>query len=275
MIGTYAKAAVALVPGAGRLPFVAGGGGEIPEANLQRSGVEVDREHLARYAKVCGFRVRDELPPTYPHILAFPLHMELMTSGSFPFPAVGLVHIENRIDVIRPIRAGEALDVSVTPTALKDHPKGRQFGVVSSVAIGDEIVWSSISTFLRRGGGSGGAAKASRNGSGPPEASVDWKLPGDLGRRYASVSGDSNPIHLHPLSARLFGFPRAIAHGMWTKARALAAMERDLPDRYAVEVEFKRPILLPSTVGFGRSGDRFAVRSGDDIHLEGQLHEHR
>lgn len=270
MIGTYAKAAAALVPGAGRLRFVAGGGGEIPERTLSRSGVEVDRDHLAQYARVCGFRVRDELPPTYPHMLAFPLHMELMTSGSFPFPAVGLVHIANRIDVRRPLRAGETLDVSVTPTPVEPHPKGRAFSIVSTVSADGEAAWEEHSTFLRRGGG-GGSERASRNGGGPPQATVDWKLPGDLGRRYASVSGDSNPIHLHPLSARLFGFPRAIAHGMWTKARALAALESDLPDRYAVEVEFKRPILLPATVGFGRKGKRFAVRSGDQIHLEGRL----
>ena len=271
MIGTYAKAAVALVPGAGKLPFVAGGGGSIPDTTLSREGVEIDRAHVAQYARVCGFRVRDELPATYPHMLAFPLHMELMTSGSFPFPAVGLVHIANRIDVKRPLTASDTLDVAVTPTDVEEHPKGRQFSIVSTVSVDGEVAWEERSTFLRRGGGSGSGGKPSRNGSAPPEAKVTWKLPGDLGRRYASVSGDSNPIHLHPLSARLFGFPRAIAHGMWTKARALAAMESDLPAAYAVEVEFKKPILLPSSVGFGRRGERFAVRSGDDIHLEGQV----
>ena len=126
---------------------------------------------------------------------------------------------------------------------------------------------------LRRGASNNGVGKGEgplASGA-PPTASADWKLPGDLGRRYAGVSGDSNPIRLHSLTARLFGFPSAIAHGMWTKARCLAALERDLPDAYSVDVEFKRPILLPTTVGFGRDGDRFAVRSGDTIHLEGAI----
>ena len=57
-----------------------------------------------------------------------------------------------------------------------------------------------------------------------------WRLPADLGRRYAAVSGDHNPIHLYPLTAKAFGFPRQIAHGMWTKARCVAAMENRLPD---------------------------------------------
>ena len=266
MLGTYAKAAAALVPGASRLPFVAGGGDDVPDVTLTREGVEVDREHLAAYARVCGFRLRDELPPTYPHILAFGLHMELMTDGRFPFPAVGLVHLSNRIEAGRPLNAGEPLDIEVRATSVEPHPKGRTFSIVTTVNDG---AWSETSTMLRRGGGSGERDGAKR--SEPPQASAEWKLDGALGRRYAGVSGDRNPIHLHPLSARLFGFPRPIAHGMWTKARCLAALEARLPDAYAVEVAFKRPILLPTRVGFGADGERFAVRSGDDIHLEGTL----
>jgi acyl dehydratase len=50
------------------------------------------------------------------------------------------------------------------------------------------------------------------------------RAPADIGRRYGLVSGDMNPIHLSAPSAKLFGFRQAIAHGLWTKARALAAM---------------------------------------------------
>jgi acyl dehydratase len=104
-----------------------------------------------------------------------------------------------------------------------------------------------------------------------------WRLPGDLGRRYASVSGDRNPIHIHPLSARLFGFPTAIAHGMWTKARCLAALDPRLPEGFTVEVEFKKPILLPATVDFSEreeaGGIRFAVRGAGKgtPHLDGRV----
>ena len=101
-----------------------------------------------------------------------------------------------------------------------------------------------------------------------------WRVPGDIGRRYGGVSGDLNPIHLHPLSARLFGFPRAIAHGMWTKARAVAAMEAKLPEAFAVDVGFRKPLLLPGKAAFGIDEDRFAVTSPKDrntIHLVGRL----
>ncbi|MFL6059705.1 MAG: MaoC family dehydratase, partial [Marmoricola sp.] len=80
---------------------------------------------------------------------------------------------------------------------------------------------------------------------------TEWKLPADLGRRFAAVSGDYNPIHLYPLTAKAFGFPSQIAHGIWSKARCVAAMDSRVPDAARVEVEFKKPIILPTKVAFG------------------------
>jgi hypothetical protein len=113
-----------------------------------------------------------------------------------------------------------------------------------------------------------------RQNAGSPPSAI-WQVPRNVARRYAAVSGDVNPIHLNPLVARLFGFRRAIAHGMWLKARCLAALEGRLPDALTAEVELKSPLLLPSTVGFANrqqgSGWTFAVaeaRSGRP-HLSG------
>ena len=89
-----------------------------------------------------------------------------------------------------------------------------------------------------------------------PTGGVQWKLPADLGRTYAGVSGDHNPIHLYPLTAKALGFPRQIAHGMWTLARSIAAIENRLPDAVTVEVAFKKPVFLPGTVAFARPGRR-------------------
>ena len=265
-MNTYLKAALPMIPGASRLPFVAGGGGEIPNTELQ-STATVDPSRLAAYAKVCGFRLGNDMPPTYPHILAFDLHMRLMTSGDFPFPAVGLVHIENAITQHRPVRVDEELTLRVSPTQARPHPKGTQFSIQTQVRVGRELVWEETSTMLRRGKGEGEGAREAFE---VPETVAEWRLPGDLGRRYASVSGDSNPIHMYPLTAKAFGFDRPIAHGMWTKARALAAQR--LPDSFTVQVAFKKPIFLPGTVRFGAAGGRFAVTSRKGAtHLEGRI----
>jgi acyl dehydratase len=142
--------------------------------------------------------------------------------------------------------------------------------------VGDEVVWTETSTNLKRGRANDNVPKADDP---PPTealpASATWRLKGDLGRRYGSVSGDLNPIHVHPLTARLFGFPTAIAHGMWTKARCLAALGPELPDAFTVRVAFKRPIRLPGTVEFAEAADakniRFGVRDaeGETPHLDG------
>ena len=77
---------------------------------------------------------------------------------------------------------------------------------------------------------------------------AQWRVPEDAGRRYAKVSGDVNPIHLSGLTAKAFGFKRAIAHGMWVKGRALAALSGRLPEALTVDVAFRKPLMLPSTV---------------------------
>ncbi|HEX5712895.1 MAG TPA: MaoC/PaaZ C-terminal domain-containing protein [Solirubrobacterales bacterium] len=275
----YARAAAPMVPGASLLPFVPGGGGEIPELDLRLEGVSAEPGAVADYAKVCGFALRDSLPVTYPHVLAFPLHMAVMADGAFPFGAVGLVHVENRIEQRRPVGIAEQLSVRVRPTPLQPHPKGRTFSLLTEVTVGDELVWSSTSTMLRRGKGDDSAKAEQSFAALPAEtpASAEWKLGGDLGRRYASVSGDRNPIHMHSLTAKPLGFPAAIAHGMWTKARCLAALEGRLPDAFGVDVRFRKPILLPSKVEFASAGEgeeiAFAVRDAkrQTPHLDGRV----
>jgi len=268
----YARAAAPLIPGASLLPFVPGRGKDVPDLELELAGVAPDSEKVAAYARVCGFALRDTLPPTYPHVLAFPLHMAVMADSSFPFGAVGLVHVENRIVQHRPISIGEELKLRVRPTPLAPHPRGRTFGLLTEAWSGAEKTWESVSTMLRRGSGSA----ADRDGRQTAEtknaaadapaaeltASAEWRLGGDLGRRYGAVSGDRNPIHMHSLTAKPLGFPSAIAHGMWTKARCLAALESRLPDAFAVDVRFRKPILLPARVEFASAGD------GDEIDFE-------
>ncbi|CCH35589.1 MaoC/PaaZ C-terminal domain-containing protein [Actinosynnema sp. NPDC047251] len=247
-------------------------GSELPTAE-KSFRVDVDRAHLAAYGRVCGFGVGDGLPLTYPHVLAFPAQVELMTGRGFPFPLPGLVHVANRITRTRPLHAGEPLDVHVSLANLRPHERGQQFDVRSTASVDGEEVWVDVSTYLRRGDGSGEPAGKDR--AEPPTPTGRWRVPGDTGRRYAQVSGDRNPIHLHALTARAFGFPRAIAHGMWSKARCVAAFEGRLPDACTVDVRFKAPIPLPGAVDFSATptgaGWRFALWS-DRPHLEGVLH---
>lgn len=282
----------------GRLPLIPGGGrgDELPATGLAVDGVVADIDALAGYCRVCGFTMGDALPVTFPHVLAFPLQMMLMTDDAFPFPLLGLVHIDNSITQHRPIGTGEPIDLAVRAEDLRPHPKGTAISLIVEAraraggvdGVGGELVWEETGTILQRGPGQASTAVL----SGPEPVADDvpatsqWRLDGDLGRRYAAASGDRNPIHLHRLSARALGFPRAIAHGMWSKARCLAQLEAGLPPAYTVAARFRKPILLPGTVGFAAvdRGDgrvSFAVRDsrpgrdgepgGTTVHLQGGI----
>jgi acyl dehydratase len=267
----YAKAAVTAF----------GRGGGLPEDHLARKGVTTDPAHLAAYNRVCLLPQGDVLPATYPHMLTFPLQMALMTDRSFPLALPGLVHVRNRIDVLRAIRAEEPLDLEVWAENFAQHRSGAAVDLRATVSTGGEEVWRATSTYLARG------AKAP---DGAPEAQIEvpvgelervaatWRIPDDAGRRYAKVSGDVNPIHLSGVTAKAFGFKRAIAHGMWVKARVLGALGGRLPDALAVDVAFRKPLLIPSTVtlstaAVGAGGWDVAVRNakGGTEHMVGTI----
>ncbi len=228
-----------------------GRGGDLPDTRLARSGVDVDPADLAAYARVCGFGLADVVPPTYPHILSFPLQVALMSDRAFPLALVGLVHVRNRIDVLRPIGTGETLDVEVWSERFATHRSGATVDLCASVSSGGEEVWRGRSTYLARKAQAPAGAPESdtdvRIGE-LPDGAIRWRVADDTGRRYAKVSGDVNPIHMSSLTAKALGFKRAIAHGMWVKARALAALEGRLPEAMSVDVAFRKPLFLPSTV---------------------------
>lgn len=250
-LSVLARAALPAIPVVNRLPGIRkGGAAGFTGLAFTRPAVVVERSEVDAYAEVCGFPVKDTAPLPYPHMLAFPLHMAIMSDPGFPYPAIGTVHLENTITGHRPIKIGETLAVRTAVGAPRPHPKGRVLDFVTTAYVGDELVWESTSTYLRRGSGTPDAPFGTAFDDVAPTG-AQWRLGGDLGRRYAAVSGDHNPIHLYPLTAKALGFQRQIAHGMWSKARCLAALENRLPDAVKVEVSFRKPIFLPGTVAFG------------------------
>ncbi|MDQ1749231.1 MAG: hypothetical protein QOE71_287 [Pseudonocardiales bacterium] len=238
----------------------------------------IDPDHLAAYQRLCGFRVSDRLPPTYLHVLSFPLAVARMNEGDFPFPLLGLVHIRNSVRQVRPVELDETVAVEVWADPVRAHPAGHQIDLLSQVTVGTETVWTETSTYLRRGKATPTAAGDRREQPQPELGTVArWRVPKEIGRQYAAVSGDCNPIHLAALPARAFGFSSAIAHGMWLKARTLAHFEGRLPEAFTAEVAFKTPVFLPSMVELAAtrldSGWRLALHDGKSIrpHLAGTI----
>ncbi|WP_181793709.1 MaoC/PaaZ C-terminal domain-containing protein [Streptomyces sp. WELS2] len=245
-------------------------GAPVPRTRLVLPGVRVDLARLAAYERVCGFPTGESaLPLTYPHVLGFPLAMRLMSGRDFPLPLLGLVHTSVEIERGAALPADGEYELSVWVEELAARPRGTEAVVATAVRARGEVVWSSRSGYLARAGGPRRRGPADHGQRLPVLA--EWRLAEDVGRRYGAVSGDRNPIHLHPLTARLFGFPRAIAHGMWTLARCLAA--HGTPARAVVRARFRAPVPLPGTVAYGADGSgRFELRGeGGRLCLEGTV----
>jgi acyl dehydratase len=250
-------------------------GTTLPDEGL-RCWVDIDGQRLAAYRKVCGFADDGLLPPTYPHILAFALQMQLLTARDFPFPLLGLIHLSNRIRVLRPLGGISRAQVSVRVRNLRPHPKGATFDLLTS--LDDQLgpLWEADSQMLCRGVKlEGEAIEQDWQPSLPLVQVAQWNAPADIGRQHAKVSGDYNPIHLSAASARLFGFPTAIAHGLWNKARTLAALADHLPKaNLEVAVHFRKPVRLPSAVTLlasaaGSSGELRLIGAGELEHMVG------
>ncbi|WP_434708468.1 acyl dehydratase [Pseudomonas sp. R1-1] len=251
-------------------------GTQLPDRGL-RCWVDIDGKRLAAYRKVCGFADDGLLPPTYPNILAFALQMQLLTDKEFPFPLLGLVHLSNRIRVLRPLGAISRAQVSVRVHNLQAHAKGATFDLLTT--LDDQLgpLWEAQSQMLCRGVKLDG--EPAEQIWQPAQALLEvahWQAPADIGRQYAKVSGDYNPIHLSAASAKLFGFPAAIAHGLWNKARTLAALSEHLPKaNLEIAVHFRKPVRLPSEVTLlasaaGSSGELRLVGAGELEHMVGQ-----
>jgi acyl dehydratase len=252
----------------------------LPKVTYVRPSVVLDADHVAAYTRVCGLQSAQGVPLIYPQLLTFPLAMAFFGSEHCPWPALGTVHLANRIHQHLRMQAGDDLRVEMRTGELLAHEKGQVFHLEMAILRDDVLVWEATQTLLRLGvkTPSGKAFVSSLAADVPLSRQSDFVAPANTGRRYAKVTGDFNPIHLAAPSAKLFGFRQAIAHGLWTTARALAPLVPDAPLAQAeLDVEFKTPLFLPASASLWSArkpqGALFEVRNakGDKPHVRGRL----
>lgn len=253
----------------------------LPAVTYRVAEVVADPERLVAYQRLIGEPVDGTLPAGFVHVLAFPVATALMVRADFPLRVAGMVHLANAVTVHRTVTADERLLVEARAENLRPHRSGTQLDLVTEVSArhgaGDstEVVWRGVSSYLAKGvhadrGPSAddptvsAASDPDRATFVPPDPTARWTLDAGTGRRYASVSGDHNPIHLSALTARLFGFRRAIAHGMYTASRALAQVGPGRGEAFDWTVDFASPVLLPGTLDLAvtRRGDVRGTAAG-------------
>jgi acyl dehydratase len=245
-------------------------------------GAQADAVALARYCTVCELPANGTLPLLYLHAMAMPLHMAILSHARFPLRLLGLVHWSNTLESLRPVAADETLEMECTLDGISATDRGQSFSLHTTVRAQGVVVWREVSTFLSPLARSKSGKKNPASEAVEPTwgaATSQWPVAANAGRRFAGPSGDWNPIHMCALTARLFGYPRAIGHGMFSAARCLALLQKDRPADEAVRLElrFKRPLLIPGTVALHTAleGDatRFVLRvqPTGEPHIEGRL----
>jgi hypothetical protein len=229
----------------------------LPTVSHEVRDVQADVANLTAYQHLLGETASDILPAGFVHALAFPVSMSVMNRDDFPLPLLGMIHLRNHVEQRVPIQFTEALDIRSWSENLSGHRAGTQVDVIAEVrsSSSSELLWRGVSTYLAKGVFLPGIDKPGNPSStgdnsdfSPPDPTALWQLDLDIGRNYAAVSGDFNPIHLSVLSAKALGLRGSIAHGMYLASRALADVGSVKPDAFTWEVRFEAPVFLPARV---------------------------
>ncbi|WP_146361969.1 MaoC/PaaZ C-terminal domain-containing protein [Arthrobacter yangruifuii] len=243
--------------------------GALPADRHVVRGASVNLARLTEFQHLVLHSATDYLPTGYVHTFAFPVAMSLMAREDFPLPLLGMVHLRNEVQHLRPIHYGEPLTVTAWAENLGGHRAGTQVELVAEVTVeadgGPETVWRGRSTYLAKGVFlpkiDRPEKSAVRAEFVPPLPTALWRLGSDAGRSYARVSGDFNPIHLSRLSAKALGMKQSLAHGMYLASRVVADAVQSHEGPFQWSIDFESPVFLPATVAVAITDDNEASGS--------------
>jgi acyl dehydratase len=234
----------------------------------------IDPGQVRRYGVELGFR-QQGIPVTFYYLLAQRAHLATMLDRPFPYRIPGIIHVDNTLQEHASPDSRSPLRLDTTASILPPAANGAVHCLFETKGLqAGKLVFTCSSTYLAVRG-QRGAKTGSRHADTPaPPDVASWKLAPSSGRAYASVSGDWNPIHLWPLTARLMGLNSPIIHGMHTVAKACAALE-DLSGQplTLISARFKAPIPLPGEVHLAANADSgtYVVSCGGRPAVEGSF----
>lgn len=252
----------------------------MPDTKFVAKDQKISLTQLQRFHRVTAWDDKTtNIHPCFPHIMAFPLHMQLMLEQGFPFSPVGLVHINQQVVQYQAIEQQDELSINCQFGSLEKHEKGWVFSILTDVYCNNVKVWSGKSDILYRSGKKAKSKPTAQTQLPHSDQTNTWTLDTDLGRKYARASNDYNPIHLFGWTAKLLGFKQPIAHGMWSISRGLSQLQNDLSDPFICECQFLKPLLLPTQVNMGwhKEGNQTAFSVSSEakeqtlLHLTGNL----
>jgi acyl dehydratase len=213
-----------------------------------------DKKQIENYRTVCHFSGDrpDTIPISYLQTLFIGLMGKFVTSSFFPVSPMGLIHVFQSFEQKKPVPCDTLLDLSCRLTGIKKTPTGIETGFSLEVSSNGDIVWQGDVLLFTKS-----PVKIKKDTKKQQDICLEKKMripvPSNTGRKYANVSGDYNPFHLYTVLAKIFGFKRAIAHGMWSLARVTASLEKEFGplDSAHIDAFFKLPIFMPADTTLG------------------------
>ena len=234
----------------------------IQQGRIQCKGIQISKARQNRYNHVCQFQ-GDQLSPTLIQTLFIPLLGSYISGPLFPITPLGLIQTGQSIAQHRRVAPGEKMDLSCSLLDMGQMEKGIRTRFYTEVKIQKELVWQGISTYFTP---TGQGQKRQRKKESPLPLKERICLPEDTGRRYAKASGDMNPHHLWVPTARIFGFKRPIAHGMWSLGRSFSSLAKTFDPAFPLYLDagFKLPAFMPGTLNLGH-GKRCSPSPGSTL----------
>lgn len=262
MLKLYAQAAIYSPPA-----FVINDTSAIPvlPSATREKLIRINAKHCENYNNLSEWHnsLAAVVHPNYIQTLSLSMQLDMMVSDPFPFKPMGLVHIANQIDVKFLPEQNASLQLSTTFGEVYYHRRGWLFEVITQAKVDNVDAVKGVSFYLARHKHNertvalhskdndllpAWIAQIGHLKHHPQDASQKLEFSSDIGRRYAKVSGDYNPIHLYPYTAKLLGFSKAIAHGMYSKAwcvSKLAQYNDFYQGSFSIKTVFLQPIMLP------------------------------
>lgn len=241
-------------------------GTALPDLGYEVKNVRAEGIAYARFCKMFGFST-EWVPLTFWHVRFFGLRAFLASRPEAPFPLPGMVHLYDHIQLYRPVDPNENLRVECCFGRLLAHEKGTAFETLTRLYSGNELVWeeNTVNLYLGKSIPCNAESESFPIELGQNCQTIPAEMHSGLGREYAKVSGDYNPIHLNTTGARVFGFKRHLLHGWYSVNRCLQPYEKELKNPAELVASFKKPLFLPSTIKLKteRKADKILFEAAD------------
>jgi hypothetical protein len=190
-----------------------------------------------------------------------PAMLLLLTKINCPMDPVGGVNVRNRFEIVDGELLRKELEDAMSEDGVMEQgwtvktrldpnmrkvKSGWEVTIVIELVLGDDILYRQFFTFLQFAKHITPAPSDINHTDPEIIPSVSVSLTSNDPYLWAALSKDYNPIHFSSKLARLFGFKSMIAHGNHVLAKGLAKVDIDGEGMEFMEVEFRRPVFIPS-----------------------------